>query len=85
MESCVACGKESETEQQDQDNRLRVSCKTCGEYDISKSAMRRVLRNPSEKKYRLIPRLKQARAAMKVLKVIVEPGKGLVFSYRSAT
>ena len=85
MESCVACGKETETEELDRGNCIRGSCKTCGEYEISKTAIRRVSRNRSEKKYRLVPRLKQARADKRVLKVIVKPGKGLVFSYRGAT
>lgn len=78
MTECISCSIKAECKEMDAGNRLLMSCKKCGTYDISRPAISRVKRNRADMK-RFVTALNRARASSKILSVVVVPRIGLKF------
>ena len=78
MADCISCSIDIECKEIDAGDRLLLSCKKCGTYDISRPAISRVKRNRSEMR-RFVTALGRARTSSKILVVTVVPGTGLKF------
>ena len=78
MAECISCSIEVESKEIEGGDRLLLSCKKCGTYDISRPAISRVKRNRPEMR-RFVTALGRARVNSKILSVDVVPGSGLKF------
>jgi len=69
---CFLCGSDAVYRETDYANRRFYSCKNqeCGEYEISRTAMKRLERN-SEFKEKAMPKAKECRETDKILEIIV--------------
>ena len=84
MAECISCSIEVESKEMDTGDRLLLTCKTCGTYDISRPAISRVKRNRPEMR-RFVTALGRARVNSKILSVDVVPGSGLKFAAGDTT